>query len=47
MKITCMPCIGGGSVREDQQKLERGVHVVVGTPGRVFDVIQRKIFGSF
>jgi len=44
MKINCIPCIGGGAVREDQQRLEKGAHIVVGTPGRVYDVIQRKIF---
>jgi len=35
-------CIGGTSVREDMGKLEAGQHVVVGTPGRVFDMISRK-----
>lgn len=35
-------CIGGTNVREDMRNLEKGVHVVVGTPGRVQDMIQRK-----
>lgn len=35
-------CIGGTNVREDMRNLEQGVHVVVGTPGRVQDMIQRK-----
>lgn len=35
-------CIGGTNVREDMKYLEQGVHVVVGTPGRVQDMIQRK-----
>ena len=34
-------CIGGRSVREDVAALRRGVHVVVGTPGRVYDMIKR------
>ena len=34
-------CIGGTSVRDDQRKLESGVQVIVGTPGRVNDMIQR------
>lgn len=34
-------CVGGTSVREDQRILLNGVHVVVGTPGRVFDMLQR------
>jgi len=37
----CHACIGGTLVREDQRKLESGMHVVVGTPGRVFDMINR------
>ena len=42
MNIESMACIGGTVVREDLKKLEVGVHVVVGTPGRVFDMIQRR-----
>lgn len=38
----CHACVGGTSVREDMAKLERGVHIVVGTPGRVFDMINRR-----
>jgi len=34
-------CIGGTSVRDDQRKLEGGVQIVVGTPGRVNDMVQR------
>ncbi|KAJ3157374.1 translation initiation factor eIF4A [Geranomyces variabilis] len=41
MNIECHACIGGTNVREDMRKLEAGVHVVVGTPGRVFDMINR------
>jgi translation initiation factor 4A len=36
-------CIGGTNVREDVRNLEHGVHVVVGTPGRVQDMITRKV----
>jgi ATP-dependent RNA helicase len=35
-------CVGGKSLAEDIRKLENGVQVVSGTPGRVFDMIQRK-----
>ena len=35
-------CIGGKSVGDDIRKLEAGVHIVSGTPGRVFDMIQRR-----
>jgi len=42
MQAMCHACIGGTNVREDIRKLENGVHVVVGTPGRVFDMINRR-----
>jgi len=35
-------CVGGTAVREDIAKLRNGVHVVVGTPGRVYDMINRR-----
>jgi len=35
-------CIGGTSVPEDIKTLEHGVHVVSGTPGRVFDMIGQR-----
>ncbi|PSN41835.1 Eukaryotic initiation factor 4A [Blattella germanica] len=42
MSAQCHACIGGTNVREDMRKLEMGIHVVVGTPGRVFDMISRR-----
>jgi len=47
MGAQCHACIGGTSVREDMRKLDDGVHVVVGTPGRVFDMISRKVLRTF
>jgi len=41
MNATIHACIGGTAVREDLRILSNGVQVVVGTPGRVFDVINR------
>jgi len=41
MKVKVHGCIGGTSVRENASILKQGVHVVVGTPGRVYDMIQR------
>ncbi|KAI8601000.1 eukaryotic initiation factor 4A-I, partial [Dissophora ornata] len=41
MKVECHACIGGTNVREDMARLAKGSHVVVGTPGRVFDMINR------
>ncbi|KAJ1922145.1 translation initiation factor eIF4A [Mycoemilia scoparia] len=42
LKVDAHTCIGGTNVQEDAKKLQSGVHVVVGTPGRVFDMINRK-----
>ena len=41
MGIKCHACIGGTNIRADQATLEQGSHVIVGTPGRVLDMIQR------
>jgi len=41
--VQCHACIGGTNVREDMRKLESGCHVVVGTPGRVSDMINRQV----
>jgi translation initiation factor 4A len=41
MNVDCHACIGGTRVGDDIAKLESGTHVVVGTPGRVFDMISR------
>ncbi|CAI9105672.1 OLC1v1004650C1 [Oldenlandia corymbosa var. corymbosa] len=35
-------CVGGTRVVESQQILSRGVHVVVGTPGRVLEMLRRR-----
>ncbi|VFQ70808.1 unnamed protein product [Cuscuta campestris] len=42
INIQVHACVGGKSVGEDIRKLEHGVHVVSGTPGRVCDMIKRK-----
>ncbi|KAF9682044.1 hypothetical protein SADUNF_Sadunf05G0067400 [Salix dunnii] len=42
INIQVHACIGGKSVGEDIRKLEHGVHVVSGTPGRVCDMIKRR-----
>lgn len=43
LNAQCHACIGGTNVREDMRVLEAGSHVVVGTPGRVHDMINRKV----
>jgi len=43
LNVKCHACIGGTRVRDDITKLQSGVHVVVGTPGRVFDMLCRRV----
>lgn len=42
INIQVHACIGGKSIGEDISKLDHGVHVVSGTPGRVHDMIKRR-----
>jgi translation initiation factor 4A len=42
MDIAVHACVGGTAVRDDLRTLQNGVHVVVGTPGRVSDMINRR-----
>ena len=39
--IKCHAAVGGTRVADDADILRKGVHVVVGTPGRVFDLLER------
>lgn len=43
LKIKCYACVGGTKVTDDIQFLQSGVHVVVGTPGRVFEMLSRGV----
>ena len=55
MGLKIHACVGGTAVRDDIRTLQDGVHIVVGTPGRVYDMIQRralrlesvKLFGTY
>uniref|UniRef100_A0A7S1BCA5 RNA helicase n=2 Tax=Corethron hystrix TaxID=216773 RepID=A0A7S1BCA5_9STRA len=42
MSVQVHACVGGTAVRDDIRTLQAGVHVVVGTPGRVYDMINRR-----
>jgi len=42
MNIKCCSCIGGTKATVDVKTLEKGVHVVVGTPGRLHHLITQK-----
>lgn len=43
LKVRAHACVGGTLIRDDIRFLQAGVHVVVGTPGRVIDMIQRGV----
>lgn len=40
--LRIVPIYGGQSIDEQLRRLKRGVHIVVGTPGRVIDHLHRK-----
>jgi translation initiation factor 4A len=46
LKISVHLCIGGTPTADDKKKLKDGVHVVVGTPGRIRDLMNRQIISS-
>ena len=39
-------CVSGTLVRDEIRKLKEGVHVVVGTPGRVHDMLKKGFLKS-
>ena len=39
-------CTGGNPVIEDKKKIQEGLHYLVGTPGRIKDMIERKILST-
>ncbi len=41
MGVTCHAFIGGTNVHDEIKRLESGVQIVVGTPGRVYDMLSR------
>lgn len=47
MNLRSKTCIGGTAVNIDVQSFRNDTpHVVVGTPGRVYDMIQRRVLGT-
>ena len=41
-KVSTLAVYGGTGIREQMRALERGVQIVVGTPGRTLDLIERR-----
>ncbi|XP_063682333.1 LOW QUALITY PROTEIN: eukaryotic initiation factor 4A-I-like [Bolinopsis microptera] len=42
LEVDCHACIGGTAIAVDMKRLDNRPHIVVGTPGRVKDMIERK-----
>jgi len=42
MGISIYAATGGTPIREDLRAIEKGVHMVVGTPGRIYDLMNRR-----
>jgi ATP-dependent RNA helicase len=43
MSVRCHSCVGGKSLSDDQRVLSQGVHILSGTPGRVYDLMKRRV----
>jgi translation initiation factor 4A len=44
MKVKAYAAMGKTPVRDDVRALDRGVHFLVGTPGRIYDLMNRRAF---
>jgi len=41
--LRCHVCVGGTARRDDAERLRQGQHVVVGTPGRIHDLLEKRL----
>lgn len=46
MNVKCHACTGGRAVGNDMKSLNKGQHIVSGTPGRVLDMINRRVLNT-
>lgn len=44
--IICISCVGGNTLSQDIKQIQSGVHIISGTPGRVYDLIQRQVINT-
>ncbi len=42
-EIRCLACIGGDPLKNQIELIKRGVHIVVATPGRLIDMLDKRI----
>ena len=43
-KLRSLLCIGGISISDQQNILSEGIHIVVATPGRLMDMLEKRKF---
>ena len=43
LPISCYSATGGSPIRDDVKAIENGAQFIVGTPGRIFDLINRRV----
>ncbi|MBM6705440.1 DEAD/DEAH box helicase, partial [Sutterella massiliensis] len=41
--LKIIPVYGGSSIESQIKSLKKGVHIIVATPGRLIDLIERKV----
>ncbi|XP_046851459.1 probable ATP-dependent RNA helicase DDX41 [Xenia sp. Carnegie-2017] len=41
--IRTVLCIGGSSMKDQSERIRRGVHIIVATPGRLMDLLDKKV----
>ena len=41
--LRILACIGGDPIKNQVETIKRGVHIVVATPGRLIDMLDKKI----
>ena len=46
LKVKVHLCVGGTNVNEEKNRLKEGCHIVVGTPGRIKDMIGRQFLST-
>jgi len=46
-KLRVLPVYGGEPIHRQIRALENGVHIVVGTPGRLIDLLKRRVLNLF
>ena len=46
MTIQTRACIGGKSEKEDVRAIEKGCHIISGTPGRIYALIKKRVINA-